>query len=340
MSNKQELTVDRLKEESDKSNPYFTKDEIEFLSQYAPTHFSDKSLETLLSNSHAQIEINQKVFDVIVKLDISVARNAKLDVLLKEKGYLLNPVFSVFGLPEVSFEGDVYHSLHTLKHNGLEILQATSPKPDEIIQRNYESNGLFSAERDQLLRIFGDVPMIIYGSSLTKANPSDIDSVVFPDGLDPEIYRKIEGKYQADRIPPLSFVVTPLEYLTAFAMSETRGNFKPENSRVINGDINVPIMDEAYLENLKVHQVVSEYMRVRESLTENGLQSCEKILPRINAYLKKPKFMYSHLGMENKLPEPTIEIFDALPNRTELISALARTNIECHKLLTTYLKDR
>jgi len=315
------LTITKLKEESGKIKPYFTLNEIEFLGQYAPTYFSNRPLKLLVSNQNTQIELNQKIFDVVVKLDISIARNANLETLIEEKKKILNPILFAFGLDQISSKGDLYQSLYEIKNKGLKILEYTSPQSDKLIQRTSETINTFDVERNKLIKIFGDIPMMIYGSSLIKTNPSDIDSMVFPKSLNPNIYRKLKGKYEPNKKPPLSFVITPLDYLTAFAMSETQENFNPKNSKIINGKINVPIRSKKYLENLRIHQVASEYIRLRNVLTKNGLQSCVGILPRINAYLKKPKFMYFNLGLEEKFPEPIIETFNMLPNEAELINA-------------------
>jgi len=42
-----------------------------------------------------------------------------------------------------------------------------------------EETGGFDAEKEELHALFGKVPIAVYGSALTKANPADVDTWLY-----------------------------------------------------------------------------------------------------------------------------------------------------------------
>ena len=179
---------------------------------------------------------------------------------------------------------------------------------------------------------------MVYGSALTKENPSDIDTAVFPQKITKETYMKIMGAFNKERKVPLSFVIIPPEYIRSFALSDPSKKFNKENSVIINGSIDSPVICEEHFNKLMFYNAASKYLGVRTALTPNGLALCEGILPRINNRLKAIKFIYNDFcsNGKTKLPEPKITQFQTLPAREEFVAALADANMQMYKLLRTY----
>jgi hypothetical protein len=183
--------------------------------------------------------------------------------------------------------------------------------------------------------------MMVYGSALYSNNPHDIDTMVFPTRFCPNTYKRIRGRFDQERSPPLSFVITPRDYVHASAMSEARGNFYGPDSVMINGSITVPQYDSAYQQRLRMFSTAKEYLRLRRAMTAQGIAACEGILPRINSYLKIPKILYLNLtGCRNTHPGiPQTMNLTELPVRDKLLGHLACACMSAYALMKDYSKD-
>ena len=313
--------------------------EEKLLGKYAPYRFSQKPLVELLNDEdvreHTLKEVNQQVFDIIVKLDISIARNSELVRLSEEKAERLNPILSAFSIDNIVLDDDYLSALYDIKTKGLGVLRRTTPSDFDTFKREVNCYD-FQREREELCELFyNDVPIIVYGS---KDEGSDIDTKVFPKDFSKETYQKIQGKYDSKREPPLSFVIVPEENIPEFALSDAGNTLHPKNSDLINGELTVPFVYEDHLNYLRVHNAVSDYMRLRTALTPEGLDRCENILRRINNLLKVPKFVHRNLTLTSnrELPKPEIQSFKFLPSRDELVTALINANLQAYKIISAY----
>ncbi len=337
-----DLTVEDLVGITQTGELVYSKPEEEFLGKYAPYRFSQRPLVELLNDKntreHVLTEVNQIVFDIIVKLDISIARNSNLVRLSQEKAEQLNPILRALSIEDIVLGNDHLSALYDIKTKGLEVLKRTTPSDFSTLTRKVDCYD-FQSERGELCELFGsNVPIIVYGSSLVRDKPSDIDTMVFPSKFTEETYRRIQGVYNPLREPLLSFVIVPQANIPEFALSDVGNKPHSKNSVLINGELTFPLVGEDYFNYLGVHNAANDYMRLRTALTPQGLDSCEGILPRINGLLKIPKFFYVNLNFtsDSKLPEPEIKQFESLPSRNALVEALVNANMQIYRMLIAY----
>lgn len=359
----EELTIEDLISMSHGSEAIYTTTEAEFLSKYAPHAFLGKSWCDYSIDESIRVELGQVLFDIAVKLDNSAYRNTEIantkrlikekaeilqDIRLNELDALMHDIIKTLGdsfnckkeTDRKVNEKELGYLLYLIKFSSLQGLKRLTPSQNtEIVKRGIDSDK-FQDVRRELIDLFGDIPIMVYGSALIKENPSDIDTAVFPQEITKETYLKIMGKFNKERKVPLSFVIIPLEYVTAFALSDPSRRFNKENSVIINGSIDSPVISEEHFNKLTVYNAASKYLGVRTALTPEGLALCGNILPRINNRLKAIKFFYNDVcsSIRTELPEPRIIQFQALPTREDFVTALADANMQMYGLLKAYTK--
>src|SRR3989338_9910010 len=203
----------------------------------------------------------------------------------------LNPALSAFSIDGIVLGDDTLSALYNIKTKGLEVLRRTTPHGFNTFTRGVDCYD-FQSERGELRWLFGDVPILVYGS---RKKGSDVDTMVFPNEFTEETYRRIQGVSNPLREPPLSFVIVPKGNIPEFALSSAGNELHPDNSFLINGELIVPSVDQDYFDYLKIHRAADDYLKLRSALTPEGLAHCENILPRVNSLLKIPKFVYMNL---------------------------------------------
>ena len=311
-----------------------------FLQQYSPLRFGGESYREMCHEENARKEANQRVFDVVVKLDISACRVASMERLYAEKTAVVNPFLEAEGIGAVTLYPDHLKSILELKLRGIEFLRRTVDQNEfPTVTRRKESNA-FHQEVEELREVLGNVPMVVYGSALKKDAPPDIDMVAFPSRIDLDLYQRIRRSYDPKRKPLLSCVIFIPESIKAYTLSDTYNVFDPERSKVVNGEVTFPIVNTDYWQELKMYNAAQLLLDARESLTPKGIDECHN-LPRINARLKLPKFFYMRLSEDLVgVPEPTVTSFDHIPPREELVEALIEANLAIVRVFQEYAERK
>ena len=316
--------------------PVYTESEMEALKLYM--------------NSNNRLGINQTIFNLIIRNDISVFRGKNLEQLAKEKTDKINPILGKLGIEAILIGENPVHTLYQVKIKGFCALKMTTPlhfedNHPELLLREKESDE-FPRERAELCEMFGDpgLPILVYGSCFekrgyaidtdTRDKATDIDTMVFPSTFDEGFYQRLSGQIDPQRKPELSFLIVPKDFAYYFALSDAGNKLTPGESLMINGELYFPSLDEKYIKRLRVHGALSDYMRIRNALTHDGIQNCQSITQRINSYLKAPKFI--HKGLALNSDEPQIMPFEHLPSKFELVTALVNANLQAYKILLAY----
>lgn len=318
----------------------FTEEEGHFLNKYAPLTFSGKPLEEMIELPAALMEINQMVADIMFKIDISMYRLKEPTNLLKEKARVLNPIFRAFSLKEINDFILPHETVYKLKTGCLELLEIIGEDITEQVQcwdeQRFTLTNRFEKERKELELLFGDVPIAVYGSALNGDNPHDIDMMVMPKELSSKTYQKMIGKFDEQRVPPLTFMFVPQQFLKGIALADSGAyHFNLNKMAFINRKIALPIINEDYSHKLGFYDTAQQYIRLRRALVQGAIDSSIAVLPRVNNLLKIPKFVFMKLGQEGR-DKPIIKNYDYLPNRDEYVHNLIEANLECNRLLRGY----
>ncbi|HII15718.1 MAG TPA: hypothetical protein HA362_05390 [Nanoarchaeota archaeon] len=307
--------------------------EASFLSRHAPNGFAEKPWTEISRDESLGREAGQRLFDISVKLDICVYRGTKLGQLAREKADDANPILQALGIEEVH-ESNAIAMLYSIKKKCLGGLAMLTHDAPEGYARIGETGG-FDAEREELHAMFGKVPIVVYGSALTKANPADVDTMVILPAFNEEVYRKICGRCDTNRKPLLSMVIVPAEYFYVFAMNDTE--MEERWSRVASGCIEVPMAGKERHTRLVQSNAASMYTRMRKALLPERLDALA-IIHRLNYILKQPKFIARKLSelCGAQIPEPSINRFESLPSRQEMVDALVQANFSAYDAMSAY----
>lgn len=312
--------------------PYFNYSEAQFLSPHAPVSFDELDPSLWSNNIYALAEINQTIFDVIVKLDNSIARGRSPKGLFAEKTAVLKPFMEAYEISPIP-EGDIITRLHTLKMIGLDLMAYTSVG-SAAIARIRTPEPRFEEAREHIMQVFGDVPIFVFGSALTKADPSDIDTTVSPQELTLEHHLALMRNRMYELPLPISTVVIPERYMQAYGLSDPHQTMSQEKSVVINGS---PVAYTAPAERVRAMQFANaaiRYIRLRECLTPEGFEATKVSPARINNLLKVPKFVHEDLEIE--CVAPVIRKVETIPRDAILYNLLAEATITAYQLLRKY----
>jgi hypothetical protein len=332
---KKNLTRDSLQDMLGTDILVFEPFEELFLKQYAPMSMDPGKLEDALNDPAVCKEINQMAFEITAKIDITAATSKYPLLAIREKRDILNPLLTKFSIDEIHLDGELYESFHEIKSKGLELIARTS---QAIPQQRFTKikKDVFVRERNELTSMFGDVPIMVYGSSLYKKDAKDVDTMIFPPAISKEIYKKIFGKFDETRQPALQCVITPATHLDYWTQSDAMNNFDEKNSVLINGELDIPMISREDAVELKRIYAATTYFKLRKALTDKGLETIRGITPKINSILQIPKYVQKKLFYDSLMKEPEIRQFAELPDENELVASIIEANMECNKILKIY----
>lgn len=306
---------------SDNGKMIFSENESRFLAKYAPMEFFDNyGIKTDYAIDEAKIII----YDILIKLDISVARGKRVDELAKDKIPVANKLLGNI----LKISDNPIKDVYELKFALLDYLDSNKRMyPDKSLRISEDK---FIEEKIELTKMFGDVPIMIYGSSVQGKN-SDRDSMVFLSEMSYELFSNLPHIVNGKREIPLQIVLMPKKYIDGFVNADFEGLLSDEKSVFINGSLEYNPLDVESLSKLKLHRAANQIFELRRSLTPQGLEEC-RILPRVNYRLKMPKFINQYWDYCYGFNAPfEILSFNEMPQRDELIKAFVETNLKMSK---------
>lgn len=323
----------------------YTLAEQQFLGKYARHTFSGKTFSYPVEDDETLLEINQAVFAKTVALDLIVARHSQTDYLAevaKEKAMKVNPFYAAMGVGEVDYEKDPLFALAEIKLKASKCLEQTTKRITFTTDLREDISNQFPEVRKRSRELYGDVPTLVFGSSITKNNKAnDIDIKVIVPNFSEKVYQKIKGTNYSERNLPLNFIIVPAEYLNSWVLSDSHPAFQSDYSRLVNGSLTVPILDHERKRDLRRQNTIDRYIEARKALTPEELFRSENILPRINNRLKIPKFVHWYFSdyCNSEIKKPDIIRFDSLPDRETFIDALVETNLNLNKMFKTVYQN-
>lgn len=346
----EELTHENLLSIAKTGEILYTPLEEEFLTGYAHYSFYKKplpSLDEIMQDEMAMLEINQRIFAGTVALDIPVARTKDrtpkdMAGLVRSKSRIVNPYFEALGIGKVDCDQDAISALAEIKLKSGQALQVLTKKVQyDTITRKTDSDR-FPEVREKVLQTYGDVPALVFGSSLTSKNPGDIDVKVIVPEFSEETYRRIKGSHNPDIKPPINFIIVPEQYLHAWVLSDAHPAFSPDFSRIINGSIDVPVLPKKREQELRRANSINRYMTARIALQPDKLAYSKNVIEIMNNRLKIPKFIYMDFTKygSTDLDKPDWVQFSTLPDLDTYVDALVYTNLKLNRLLQEFQKKK
>ncbi|MBU4242160.1 MAG: hypothetical protein KKF52_02920, partial [Nanoarchaeota archaeon] len=310
----------------------YTPLEEEFLTEYAPYSFYKKtlpSLDEIMKDEMTMLEINQRIFTGTVALDIPVAKTTDpspkdMAGLAKSKSRIVNLYFELLGIGKVDCEKEPISALTEIKLKSCKALDILTKNVPFETKLRTEISDRFPEVKKRVYELYGDVPALIFGSSLTSKNPGDIDVKVIVPNFSEKTYRKIKGTSKDNEIIPLNFIIVPLEYLNAWVLSDAYPTFEPTHSLLINGSLTVPSLNEKRKKQLRRGNSVNRYIEARIALQPDKLERAKNVLAIMNNRLKIPKFIHMDFSENHtrELEKPNLIQFKILPDIDTYTEAL------------------
>ena len=147
VSNKK-LNSKTLKRIAETGEPKYSSLEAKFLRKYAPCTFGEKDMAELSEDAITRREANQKVFDSLAKLDVSVARANDLPVLAQRKTERVNEVASAFDVAPVALDGDI-QTIWQVKVKALEVLAQTTDLENAMFSKKIDTYPTWSLQKEK-----------------------------------------------------------------------------------------------------------------------------------------------------------------------------------------------
>lgn len=336
------ISAENLKMISKSGIPVFDGVEADFLMRFAPYTFGEKNLSDVILAKEGRCEVAQIIFGGVVKVDTVVENAILLGDWLIEYSRKLNPVFKTLGIPEIDTSQKEIHIAYQIKTNCFDALTAIMQDVKyEVATRDASADAKnYSSILQEITKIIGPVPVLIFGSYLTESKPGDIDVRVFPQKISQELYTALTNKKHQIECLPLDLMIIPEQYMIPFFLADNWSSFMKEKSVILRGPINYPITEKAHFDKIKLADVAVQCIRARSYLTPAGLSGCKGILKRINSVIKKPKYMRITLEeiTGEQMENPEIKKFTALPTDSQLIDAFVKSNLEFNKIISVYSK--
>ncbi len=285
-----------------------------------------------------QDELALRIYDIVVKLDPSVIHGSHHPELAREKACMINPILDNIGINKVTVRPDHMKTIYEIKYKGLEALA-----------KLYENMDLSTSPRDtdpsyadehhaivqKIMSIFGDVPILLFGSRKT-----DYDTKVYPENMTLSTYRSLEDQHYTVGDRDLEMIIVPRRFGRAFEYSDAAANASRDTTRLINGHIEFPVIEEERLKQLKLVRIGISLLDLRYRLTEQGFNECLGNPRRIRSKCKAPHFAAKYLEpilMKDVGPGSKVSYSNPTTD-AEVFDMLVEANLSFDAVLDEYLK--